>query len=83
MYEERALWTLTRPTRRSSPWGSVPYVAMHWDDGGRNLGPDDVLAVADGIEAWAPRLRELAEQLRGIRAAAGNLPDQGDGTMIA
>ncbi len=64
------------------PWGSVPYVSMHWKCQSRNPGPDGVLAVADGIEAWAPRLRELAEQLRAIRAAAGDLPDQGDGTMI-
>ena len=57
------------------PWGSLPYVAMHWDDRGRNLSPDDVLAVADAIEAWAVKLRGLAEQLRGIRG--GKLPDQG------
>lgn len=58
------------------PGGRVPCVYLHWQDETRALSPDDVLAVADGIETWAGRLREIAEQLRGI--LAGELPEQGD-----
>ena len=61
------------------PGGRVPCVYLHWQDETRALSPDDVLAVADGIETWAGRLREIAEQLRGI--LAGELPEQGDLTM--
>ncbi|MFC1416381.1 DUF6907 domain-containing protein [Streptacidiphilus cavernicola] len=57
------------------PGGDVPYVGLRWDEGFDRLGPGDVLAVADGIEAWAGQLRVIAERLRGIRA--GELPDQG------
>lgn len=57
------------------------YVSMHWECESRRLGPADVLKVADALEAYAVRLRELAAELAGIRA--GELPDQGEPNKIA
>jgi hypothetical protein len=63
-----------RPERREV------YVSMHWECESRRLGPADILKVADGIEAYAGRLRELAAQLADIRA--GELPDHGEPSKI-
>ena len=64
----------TRPEKRAV------YVSMHWECTSYRLGPADVLSVADGLEAYAGRLRVLAAQLAEIRA--GELPDQGDPNML-
>lgn len=60
------------------PGGSEVYVSMAWESDSLRLGPDDVLAVAHGLEGYAVQLRELSAQLATIRSQP--LPIQGNPT---
>ncbi|TDU05006.1 hypothetical protein EDD99_3491 [Streptomyces sp. 846.5] len=52
------------------PEKALIFIELTWQEGGQELHPEDVVAIADGLTGYAKQLRELAARVVELRGAA-------------